>query len=136
MTANEALAVVRRFYSELWNDGELALIPVLLDPNVTFRGSLGSIRTGHEEVADYVKSLRDALGDYRCIIVDAVAAEDHVATRMIFRGVHQAPFLDFTPTGREVSWDGAAFFTFGDGLITDVWVLGDLRSLVAQLTEA
>ena len=44
-----------------------------------------------------------------------------------------ATFLDVPPTGRQLSWAGAAFFTFSDGLVGDLWVLGDLHNLHAQL---
>jgi predicted ester cyclase len=36
-------------------------------------------------------------------------------------------------TGRRVSWAGAAFFTFSDDRIADLWVLGDVDALRRQL---
>lgn len=41
--------------------------------------------------------------------------------------------LDIPATGRRFSYAGAAFFTVADGLIADVWVIGDLDSLRRQL---
>ena len=37
------------------------------------------------------------------------------------------------PTGKMVSWAGAAVFTFSGELIRDLWVLGDVHSLLQQL---
>lgn len=34
-----------------------------------------------------------------------------------------------------ISWAGAAFFTFRDGRVADLWVLGDLKGLEAQLAD-
>jgi predicted ester cyclase len=52
---------------------------------------------------------------------------------MMFSGVHRDTFLGVPATGRRVAWAGAAFFTFDDGLISDLWVLGDLYGLHEQL---
>ena len=52
---------------------------------------------------------------------------------MIFRGDHQNQLLDYEPTGKQVEWAGCARFQFDGHLISDVWVLGDLEGLKAQL---
>jgi steroid delta-isomerase-like uncharacterized protein len=124
---------VRRFYDSIWNRLELAAVPEVLAPAVTFRGSLGAVRTGHAEFIDYVRSVTDALGEYRCDIETLVVQGDQAAARMMFSGVHRATFQGFPATGRRVSWAGAAFFTFTDGLVGDLWVLGDLQGLHARL---
>jgi steroid delta-isomerase-like uncharacterized protein len=126
---------VRRFYDEIWNRADLTAIPDLLAADVTFRGSLGPVLTGPAEFADYVREVTAALGDYHCEIESLVADGDRVAARMTFSGVHRGPLLGISATGRQVSWAGAAFFTFADGQIADLWVLGDLDSLRRQLTQ-
>jgi steroid delta-isomerase-like uncharacterized protein len=130
LTAEEQ---VRRFYDEIWNRQDVSVVPEVLAPNVTFRGSLGPAKVGHDEFIDYLRYVTDALAGYRCDIETLVAEGDRVAVRMMFSGVHLATFLDVPPTGRRVSWAGAAFFTFTDGLVSDLWVLGDLHGLHAQL---
>ncbi|MGA2081462.1 MAG: ester cyclase [Holophaga sp.] len=49
--------------------------------------------------------------------------------RMRFAGIHAAPFRGFAPTGKPLQWSGAALFTFRDGRICELWVLGDLVGL-------
>jgi steroid delta-isomerase-like uncharacterized protein len=124
---------VARFYDDIWNLLDLSVIPELLAPNLTFRGSLGDVRTGHAEFADYVKSVTGALDHYRCDIEALVAQEGRAAARMMFSGVHRATFRGIPATGRRISWAGAAFFTFDGDLISDLWVLGDLEALDQQL---
>jgi steroid delta-isomerase-like uncharacterized protein len=126
---------VIRFYHEVWNRPDLSVVPEILAPDVTFRGSLGTVRTGHSEFGDYVREITSALHDYRCDIENLVAEADQVVARMTFSGVHNRAFLGVPPTGKRVAWAGAAFFTFVDGLISDLWVLGDLHSLREQLGE-
>ncbi len=126
---------VRRFYAEIWNQVDTAAIPEVLDAAVTFRGSLGSVRTGHAEFSAYVHEVTGALADYRCDIERLVAEGDQVVAKMMFSGVHRASLLGMPATGRRVAWAGAAFFSFRDGLVADLWVLGDLAGLQKQLSE-
>ena len=76
-----------------------------------------------------------ALGDYKCIIETLVAEDDKVFARMTFTGIHRNDFMGYAPTQQRVTWNGAALFSFSDGLIADVWVLGDLKTLEMQLIE-
>jgi steroid delta-isomerase-like uncharacterized protein len=126
---------VRLFYDEVWNRTDLAVMPDLLAPDVTFRGSLGAVRRGLAQVADYVREVTAALGDYRCDVEELVAEDDRVVARMTFSGVHRGELLGVPPTGRRVRWAGAAFFTFTDDRVADLWVLGDLDGLRQQLSH-
>jgi steroid delta-isomerase-like uncharacterized protein len=125
--------LVRRFYDEIWNHADLSAVPEILAPDVTFRGSLGSATVGLRAFVQYVRSVTGALDDYRCDIADLVAEADRVVARMTFSGIHRGPLLGVPASGRRVSWDGAAFFTIADGRVVDLWVLGDLAGLRAQL---
>ena len=125
---------VERFYTELWDAHDMTSIGEILHEDFTFRGSLGAGKRGHAGFAEYVDGVHAALGDYRCIIEDLIAEGDRVVARMTFRGVHRGPLLGVAPTGRSVHWAGAAFFTFRDGRVADLWVLGDLNALESRLT--
>ena len=127
-------ALVASFYADIWNRGDLSVIPVLLREDFTFRGSLGAERRGHAGLAAYVALVRGALTEYRCDILDLVAEDGKAFARMRFSGVHSGDFLGHAPTGRRVEWMGAALFTTGtDGRVCDLWVLGDTQALTTQL---
>ncbi len=86
-----------------------------------------------------MRSVRSALSDYRCEIVECVAEDDRAFARMRFSGRHTATFRGFPATGRQVSWAGAALFHFAGGVIDGVWVFGDLAGLdelLARQAEA
>jgi predicted ester cyclase len=128
-------AVVHRFYADVWNMHDKSAIPALLQPDFTFRGSLGQCKTGHAEFADYVDFVHQALGAYQCDILDLVAEGNQCFARMRFSGIHRGNFFSYKPTGKKVEWAGAALFTFRDGLVADLWVLGDVHGLL-QLLES
>lgn len=127
--------LVKAFYERIWNAGDLEAAEELLAPGLSFRGSLGAELRGRGAFLDYVRSVRSALSGYHCEIVECVAEEDRAFARMRFSGRHAARFRGFAPTGRDVTWAGAALFHFSGGVIADVWVLGDLAGLDAILAE-
>ena len=130
MTVDE---LIRVFYDRFWNRIELSVADEILHPEVVFRGSVGVGAIGREAVCDYVRMVTTALSDYRCDVETLVVDGSRAAARVRFSGVHRGEFLGYTPTGRRVEWIGAAFFVEEDGALRDIWVLGDLTSLRAQL---
>ena len=121
--------LVQSFYDCIWNAGQIDAIPRLLARDFTFRGSLGDQIRGHEAFADYVRSVRGSLTNYRCNILDCVHEETRVFAKMRFSGLHSGVFRGCPPTGLPVWWDGAALFRFESGVIAELWVLGDLLGL-------
>jgi predicted ester cyclase len=129
----EPRRLVTRFYDEVWNRPDPSVIPRLFHEDCVFRGSLGAERRGHEGLADYVREVTGALGDYRCDIEEMVVEGENVFAKMRFSGRHIGPFLGFAPTGAKVAWAGAALFGTDNGRIRSLWVLGDLAGLTALL---
>ena len=128
-------ALVRRFYDDLWNRFDTTLVPVLLTEDVTLRGALGRHAAGHTAFADYLELVRGAFPDFEQtidqIVVDAVGGSAFV--RLQCRGTHRGPLFGVPATGRRITCEGAARFEIRDGRIADIWLLGDLHSLVRQL---
>jgi hypothetical protein len=91
------LEQVRRFYTVLWNAHDKSAIPTVLKDNVSFRGTQGHKKRGHNGFAEYTDFIHEALGEF------------------------------------QLEWAGCTRFVFDDELISDVWVLGDLEELDAQL---
>ncbi len=127
--------LVRRFYDDLWNRFDTALIPVLLTEDVTVRGALGRHAAGHAAFADYLELVHGAFPDFEQTIeemdVDAVGGSAFVRLRC--RGTHRGALFGLPATGRLIIYEGAARFETRDGRIADIWILGDLHSLVRQL---
>ena len=126
--------LVRRFYEEIWNCGDKAKIPELLHESFTFRGSLGQTKRGRDRFAEYVEFVKDALSEYRCEIQEMVCEGSKVFAKVLFSGVHQKEFLGCPATFRRVEWTGAALFKVDGNQVSDLWVLGDLDAVRAQLS--
>ena len=131
----EPVEIVRRFYDEIWNQGHLDAIAEICEPGMAFRGSLGAEKRGHDGFAEYVNYVRGALDEYCCHIEETVSEGDRVFAKMLFIGIHRGEFLGHAPTGKTLKWAGAALFEMRNDRIAQLWVLGDLHGLTAQLAE-
>jgi steroid delta-isomerase-like uncharacterized protein len=129
------MAVVRRFYDELWNAWLLDLASEIISPTVKFRGSLGSTLVGREQFKAYVETVRSAFPDWHNQIDEILAVDDRVVTRMTWSGTHRGRLDDVDPTGARVEYSGAAFFRLSDGLIEEAWVVGDTQELWRALGQ-
>jgi predicted ester cyclase len=121
--------LVEAFYERIWNAGDLGAASDLLRKDFLFRGSLGVEVRGIEAFQDYVRSVRHALSNYRCEILECVTEGQQAFAKMRFSGVHVATFRGHSPTGQPIHWLGAALFRFEDQAIAELWVLGDLAGL-------
>ncbi|MGA8114995.1 MAG: ester cyclase [Actinocatenispora sp.] len=125
--------LVCRFYERLWNAWDDDGVADVLAPDITFRGSLGQRTNGRDGWRAYRDRVRLGAPDFHNEILDVVATADRAAARLRYTGTHLGPFLDIPATGRRFGYSGAAFFTAAGGLLTDIWVLGDLQAVHEQL---
>lgn len=129
------MALVERFYEEIWNNYDKEAIPELLHEDFTFRGSLGQEKKGRGGFSEYLDFVHAALGGYKCEIQETISEGSKTFARVRFSGVHRNELLGFAPTGKRVEWAGAALFTVVGGKIKDLWVLGDVHGLLEQLRK-
>ncbi|HEV2603348.1 MAG TPA: ester cyclase [Microvirga sp.] len=125
--------VVRVFYKEMWDHADKSLIPAIFHEDFTFRGSLGPMLRGHEEFGRYVDWVTSALGDYTSDILALVEEDERVTGKLRFHGYHQQEMFGVPPSGYHVWWYGAPIFTFENGKVRDLWVLGDIYGLIQRL---
>jgi steroid delta-isomerase-like uncharacterized protein len=125
--------LVKKFIADIWNRGEIDLIPQVCSANLRFNGNSGFDRIGHDGLARMVATIRDALDDYHCEIHSMVVENNKAFCRLRFTGKHTGPLLGYEPTYKVVAWMGATEFTCQNGKILKVWELGDVKSLEEQL---
>jgi steroid delta-isomerase-like uncharacterized protein len=128
--------LVKQFIADIWNRGEIELIPKVCHPSLRFNGHVGMDRVGHEGFARMVTTVREALTDYHCEIHSMVVETNKAFCRLRFTGKHTGNLLGYPPTGKTVAWMGASEFTCKNGKILKVWELGDVKSLEEQLMSA
>jgi len=125
--------LIRRFFDEMWNPWNFAKADELLAPDITFRGTLGSELKGRDAFRAYMRQVQAAFPDFHNTILQVTAEDDRVAARTLYHGTHRGEIFGVAPTGKAISYAGAAFFRIAGGLVIEGWVLGDLLSLLRQL---
>ncbi len=125
--------LVERYYHEMWNQWNFALAGELLAEEISFRGSLGAEMRGRPAFCDYMRRVQRAFPDFHNEITEMVAERERVVGRLNYTGTHRGEIFGAAPTGKKISYAGAAFFRIKNGQIAEGWVLGDLAGLLGQL---
>ena len=95
-------SLVKRFIADIWNRGEVDLIPEVCSSSLRFNGNTGFDRVGHEGLARMVNTIREALDDYHCEIHSMVVENNKAFCRLRFTGRLLA--LERRSNDRNLSW--------------------------------
>jgi predicted ester cyclase len=134
MNSDEQLRLIDRFYNDMWNRFDKSVFGDILDPKIHFRGSLGQTKVGFDEFGEYVDYIQAFASDFHNEVLSTITERNRTFARLSYTGTHQGEVFGLAPTGKRFEYSGAAVFTFSDGLISDVWVLGDVYGLTKQLS--
>ena len=125
--------MIRAFYERMWNGLDKSLVPELMLEDVTYRTLIGDVVQGRDDYASYMDKVAGPFADFRAEILDLIEEDDRIAAKLRFRAIHKGEFLGYAPSGDALEWEGSTHFTFRDGKISDIWVLGDIFTLEQKL---
>ena len=114
--------MVRRFFDERWNHGNLDVYDELLAPSLDIAGE-----------KEWARSMYAALGNIQLTILGLLAEGDQVAVHWQFTATHQGNFLGVAATGKPVTYQGIALLRIVDGKIVDDIAYWDNLSILRQL---
>ncbi|WP_214414083.1 ester cyclase [Sphaerisporangium fuscum] len=118
--------VVKRFYDEVLNAGDLAVADEIVAPGFAPRG--GRV-TGPEALKETARYLRSAVPDLRFDIEDMITEGDRVATRWTLHGTHEGDFFGFPATGRPLEVRACVIFRLEGDKVAEIWPVIDSSSL-------
>jgi predicted ester cyclase len=133
--SEENKAVVRRYFEEIWDKGNLELVDELFTTNFVRHGPIateGEVR-GLEDFKGVVGMYRSAFPDLRVPIEDLIAEGDKVVTRWTARGTHEGELIGNAPTGNQASVTGSIIDRISGGKIEEEWVDYDTLHLMQQI---
>ena len=131
--SNEAnKAVVRRYYEEILNRGNVGLLEAIARPDHIEHDPLPGQGTGLVGFRQRVEMLRAALNP-QFTIEQVVAEGDTVVVRWTNRGRHVAPFLGIPPTNKSFTIAGIDIHTLKDGKLAEHHHVVDQLSMMQQL---
>ena len=128
--------LVRRWFDELFNRGDLAVADEILADGVSYDGpqSLSpSDVTGPTDIKAYVETYQTAFPDLYYTVEDITATDGEVRVRWSAMGTHENDLFGIEPTGEGFTVDGINVFSVADGRITDVYAQWDTLKMVQEL---
>lgn len=137
MPAEENKALVRRFYEEVWDEGNLDVCDEVFAPDYV-RHDFRSTEpvSGPEGQKQIAADFRAAFPDLDFVVDLLVAEDDYVVGRWTATGTHLGRWGTGEPTGRSVRFSGANIFRFANGKVVEIWNHRDDLGLREQLGGA
>ena len=136
MSAEENVAVVRRFFDDVLNGRNLAAAADLIAAGYVYHDppSMGGGGTGLDAIKEEIAMYHRAFPDVRWIIREILAAENNsVVVRWTAEGTHQDELNGIPATGRFVSVEALIVFRLRNGRIVESWEIWDALAVMQQL---
>jgi steroid delta-isomerase-like uncharacterized protein len=132
--SEENKALVRRFYEEVWNQGNLdAAYDVFTNNYVRHDLRPGGAPSGPEGQKLIAGMFRAAFPDVQLNVEFMVAEADMVVARWTMGGTHQGAWAGIPPTGKRMSFAGVNIFRIAEGKVVEIWNHRDDLGLMQQL---
>src|SRR5256885_6462582 len=98
--AQSDVAVLRRWFEEVWNEDREGLMEELAVPNVVFHGVGGpnQVMHGLDAFKPFYRNIRAAFPDIRITVEEAIGERDIVALRWSAQMTHSGDALGFAAT--------------------------------------
>jgi steroid delta-isomerase-like uncharacterized protein len=137
MLKESILALARRSFDEIWNNGNLGVADELFSPDYVNHDPVSpEVPPGPEGVKQIAKMYRRAFPDLRFTIEEMLATGDKVITRWTGEGTHRAPLRGLPASGRQVRITGISIHRIAGGRIVETWVNWDTLGMMEQLGAA
>lgn len=129
----DGIALVTRFFEEVWNKGNLGLMDELLTADFVDHNQMPGAPRGPKGYKAFLSVFRSAFPDLHLDLEQVFAEGDRIAVRLSAHGTHQGSFMGIPATGKQVSIGSMIFFALRDGKLAERWGILDLPGLMQQL---
>ena len=134
-TESDLKRITRRWFEELWNKRNRAVLNELLDPSAIGNTEGGQI-SGHDEFVQKLhEPLIGAFPDLRVTLEDIVAEGDKAAVRWTFEATHTGDTLGIPATNRRVKVSGMSWLQCRNGRLVAGWDRWNMSGLMSYLKD-
>ena len=132
MSAEKNKAVIRRVAEEIFNKGNMSVVPEIIAPNYVYHSPFGDFK-GPEGFTQFVGMTRNAFPDFHMTIDDMIGEGEKLAVRLNFTGTFKGKFGDMEPTGKQFNMTAAYFYRFENGKEVEALPFSDMLNFYQQL---
>ncbi len=134
MAAEENKATSRRFFEELFNQGNLdAADEIVTSDFVLHDPNLPEEVRGPEGLKEFTTLFRNAFPDIAIEVKEQVAEGDKVGTRFVAIGTHQGDLMGVAPSGNRVTVGAFTLHRFSGEKIAEDWANYDALGMMQQI---
>ncbi len=133
MRAEENKALIRDFWDELWNKGNLDIVDKVYAPDYVGHDHFSPQPITLQGRKEMVAMNRKAFPDIRTTVDDQIAEGDFVVSRWSARGTHKGDLMGIPPSGKAVTLRGITTIRFVGGKIAEQWENWDSLGMLQQL---
>ncbi len=134
-TEQENEAIVMRWYDEVLNGQDLAVINEIIGEEADHSTSTFTDSGNREETRSIVSSLLTSYPDFQNTTDEIIAEGDLVVVRWTSSGTFQEELRGIVPTGETHTWTGINIFRIECGLIVESWSEVDRLAMLGQDDE-
>jgi steroid delta-isomerase-like uncharacterized protein len=132
MSAEENKAIVRRYYEDVLNAGNIDALEELAVAQYDEHDPLPGQANGLAGLRQRVEMLRSAFRPH-FTIEDIIAEQDKVVVRWTNRGTHVGEFMGIPSTGKSFTIAGIDIHRLSDGKMAEHWHVVDQFGQLQQL---
>jgi steroid delta-isomerase-like uncharacterized protein len=133
MSTEQNKAIVRRFFEEVGNQGNVAAAGEIFAADVVDHTAPPGQAPGLEGVKHNLAIFRTAFPDVHLTIEDMLAEGDRVVARYTAHATHTGEFFGIPATGKQVVVTGISLSRIAGGKIVEQWGNQDDLGMLQQL---
>ena len=130
----DGTGMIKRFYTEVIGDGNLALIDELVSDDFVDHDPLPGQSPAKDGVGYFVNTMRAAFPDLRAKTTEPALVDGNLeAQYVVLTGTHQGELMGVAPTGRSVEFSGVDIIRVDGGKVVEHWGATDTMTLMQQI---
>jgi steroid delta-isomerase-like uncharacterized protein len=136
MSAEENKALIRRWFEECYNQGNVAVADQLIAADYVNHSAPHGQASGLEGEKRYITMIRSAFPDFHVTVEDQIAEGDRVVTRVTAGGTYRGGLEDIPSSasvGKQVAVPEILIHRIADGKVVEGWIVFDELGLWRQL---
>ena len=134
MSTKENKELIRRFYNEVWGNGNLAVTKdVFAQDYIRHDLRPSTALAGPEGQSKIAGDFRAAFPDLQIEVELLVAEEDMVVARWTMHGTNLGSWAGKEATGKSARFSGVNFFRLSKGKVVEIWNHRDDLGLMQQV---
>ena len=130
----EGTGLIKRFYTEVIGDGNLALIDELVSDDFVDHNPMPGQSAGKDGVGFFVNTMRAAFPDLKAATSEPALVDGNLEARyVVLTGTHRGELMGVQPTGRSVEFSGIDIIRVDGGKVVEHWGATDIMTLMQQI---